>query len=97
MEKHKYHGMIVTEIERPSRRIVEGFSRHEVCKVGDAMGGYGLMNYRIKPIAEGMHVAGPAVTVLTAPGDALYVQKVIEACAICGLYKIEIGAAERQT
>ncbi len=78
MEKHKYHGKIVTDIKRPAKEIVAGFARHEVCKVGDAMGGYGLASYRIKPLVPDTHVAGPAVTVLTGPGDALYVQKVIE-------------------
>ena len=94
MEKHKYHGMIVTDIRRPQKRVIEGFGRHEVCKVGDAMAGYGLMNYRIKPISGDMRVAGPAVTVLTQPGDALYVQKVIEVAEAGDVVVIDAGGVE---
>jgi len=78
MEKHSLHGKVIEDIERPSKEIIEGFEKHDVCKVGDAMKGYGLMNYEIKPIEPGMTVAGPAVTVLAHPGDALYVKKAIE-------------------
>jgi regulator of RNase E activity RraA len=78
MERHFLHGKIITEIKRTSAEIVEGFKKHDVCKIGDSMKAQGLMNYQIKPIAKGMRVCGTAVTVLTRPGDALYVQKVIE-------------------
>ena len=78
MEKHTLHGTIITEIKRPAKHIVDGFKKHDVCKIGDAMAAYGLMDYQIKPVVRGMKLAGPAVTVLTRPGDALYVQKVIE-------------------
>jgi 4-hydroxy-4-methyl-2-oxoglutarate aldolase len=94
MEKHKYHGTIITEIPRPPKSVVEGFAKHEVCKVGDAMAGYGLMNYRIKSIDWEMHVAGPAVTVLTGPGDALYVQKVIEVVQPGDVVVIDAGGIE---
>lgn len=78
MEKHKYHGIINEKIKRPAKHIIEGFAKHDVAKVGDAMCGYGLMNYKIKPIVPNTKLVGSAVTVLTRPGDALYVQKVIE-------------------
>jgi 4-hydroxy-4-methyl-2-oxoglutarate aldolase len=73
MEKHQLHGTIETEIERPPAEVVAGFARHDTAKVGDAMGRHGIMEYRMKPIQPGMRVLGPAVTVLTRPGDALYV------------------------
>jgi 4-hydroxy-4-methyl-2-oxoglutarate aldolase len=73
MEKHQLHGTIETEIERPSANILAAFAQHDSAKVGDAMGRHGIMEYRMKPIAQGMRVLGPAVTVLTRPGDALYV------------------------
>lgn len=78
MEKHILHGKIITEIKRPSKNIIDGFSAHDVAKVGDSMGRHGLMDYTIKPILQGTTLCGPAVTVLTRPGDALYVQKVID-------------------
>jgi 4-hydroxy-4-methyl-2-oxoglutarate aldolase len=78
VEKHAVHGKIVTDIRRPPKQVIEGFARHDTCKIGDAMAAQGLMNYTIKPISPGMRVWGPAVTVLTRPGDALYVQAVID-------------------
>lgn len=76
MEKHRYHGVINETIERPPRELIARFERHDTAKVGDAMGRYGIMDYEIKPISEGMRLLGPAVTVLTRPGDALYVAHV---------------------
>ncbi len=78
MEKHPLHGKIITDIIRPPKEIIDGFRKHDTCKIGDAMAAFGLMWYEIKPIAPGMRVCGPAVTVLERPGDALYVQKVID-------------------
>ncbi len=78
MEKHPLHGKIIREIQRPPESILAGFKKHDVCKIGDAMRGQGLLNYQIKPIHRGMRLVGPAVTVLTRPGDALYVQAVID-------------------
>jgi regulator of RNase E activity RraA len=76
MEKHLYHGVINETIDRPPKDLIAAFERHDTAKVCDAMGRYGVMDYEIKPIREGMRVLGPAVTVLTRPGDALYVAHV---------------------
>lgn len=73
MEKHRYHGVVNWEIERPAAALIAGFTEHDAAKVGDAMGHYGIMHYEIKPISPGMRLLGPAITVLTSPGDALYV------------------------
>jgi 4-hydroxy-4-methyl-2-oxoglutarate aldolase len=75
MERHTLHGVVNVDIERPDAALIEGFRRHEVAKVGDAMAGHGIAHSEIKPIAPGMKVCGPAVTILTRPGDALFVQK----------------------
>lgn len=78
LERHSLHGIVKTEVDRPDKKVIEGFAKHDAAKVGDAMAGSGIMNYEIKPISEGMRVAGPAVTVLTRPGDALFIQKVAD-------------------
>lgn len=78
MEKHFLHGKIILDVKRPDPSLIKGFEKHDVCKVGDAMRAQGLMHYEIKPISPGMRVIGSACTVLTRPGDALYVQKVID-------------------
>ena len=53
MEKHKYHGIIVTEIKRPARAVVDGFAKHEVCKIGDAMGGAGVDHAGVGAVQRG--------------------------------------------
>ena len=78
MERHRLHGTIVTEITRPDPALVKRLSRHDAAKVADSMAGYGVAHHEIKPLRPEMRVCGPALTVLTRPGDALYVQRVIE-------------------
>jgi regulator of RNase E activity RraA len=73
MEKHMLHGVVVGDIERPPREVVDAFAAHDAAKVGDSMARHGIMHHLIKPISPGMRVLGTAVTVLTRPGDALYV------------------------
>src|SRR6476646_4849136 len=38
----------------------------------------GVAHHEIKPLRPEMRLCGPALTVLTQPGDALYVQKAID-------------------
>ena len=78
MERHTLYGVVNEQIERPDPALIEGFRRHDVAKVGDAMAGHGIVHHEIKPLVSGMRVCGPAVTVLTRPGDALFVQKVAD-------------------
>src|SRR5947209_8102373 len=73
MEKHLYHGVVNERIERPAAELMAGFEGVDVAHVVDAMGRYGVMHWEIKPISPGMRAIGPAVTVQTRPGDALYV------------------------
>lgn len=77
-EKHALHGQIVRDVQRAPAELVERFAKHETAKLVDSMGGYGAMHYEIKPLENNMRVLGTALTVLTRPGDALYVQKAID-------------------
>ena len=77
-EKHALHGHIVREFERASPELVKRFDKHDTAKLVASMGGYGAMHYEIKPLENNMRVLGTALTVLTRPGDALYVQKAID-------------------
>jgi regulator of RNase E activity RraA len=78
IERHKLHGQIVRDVERPSPELVKRFEKHDTAKLVDSMGGYGAMHFEIKPLENHMRVLGTALTVLTRPGDALYVQKAID-------------------
>ncbi|HUY99923.1 MAG TPA: hypothetical protein VMU89_06200 [Thermomicrobiaceae bacterium] len=91
MEKHRYHGVVNEAIERPPAELVAAFARHDVAKVGDAMRGYGILHYEIKPIAPGMRLLGTAVTVLTRPGDALYVARAADVAQPGDVIVIDAG------
>ncbi len=78
MERHQIHGTIIEDFKRPDPKLLEGFRKHETAKIGDAMSRYGVVHYEIKPLDNDMRVVGPALTVLTQPGDALFVQAAID-------------------
>jgi len=62
-------GIVKRTIARADRKAVEQLSRFGVATVHEAMGRVGLMNPIMRPIYPGAHLCGPAVTVLTHPGD----------------------------
>jgi 4-hydroxy-4-methyl-2-oxoglutarate aldolase len=78
MEKHLLHHTIHPDFPRPDPALVTRLAAHDTAKVADAMAGYGVAHHEIKPLRPEMRLCGPALTVLTRPGDALYVQKAIE-------------------
>lgn len=65
-------------IERPSKALVEAFSKHASATVHEASGRKGYISYRVKPIAPGMRVCGPAFTVECPPGDNMMLHKALE-------------------
>lgn len=78
MERHIGHGTIRGDFPRPDAELIRRLAAHDTAKVADAMAGYGVAHHEIKPLRPEMRLCGPALTVLTRPGDALYVQKAIE-------------------
>ena len=91
MERHQLHGIINTEITRPGPKLIARLAGHDAAKVADAMAGYGVAHHEIKPLRSDMRVCGPAVTVLTRPGDALYVQRVIDLIQLGDVVVIDAG------
>lgn len=67
-----------TEIERPDPKIVEAFRRHASATIHEASGRKGYISCRIRPIAKGMKVCGPAFTVECPPGDNMMLHKALE-------------------
>lgn len=61
--------VVVRNISRPDPAIVEQLRQLGVATVHEAMGRTGLMQPCMRPLFDGAQVAGPAVTVLTTPGD----------------------------
>src|SRR5205823_14898735 len=94
MEKHLYHGVVNERIERPSADLIAQFESVDVAHVVDGMGRYGIMHWEIKPISPGTRVIGPAVTVLTHPGDALYVARAADVAQPGDVIVIDAGGVK---
>lgn len=73
-------GVIVTDIARADAATIEALGAHGVATVHEAMGRTGLVGASIRPIQDGVRIAGSAVTVLNWPGDNLMIHAAIEQC-----------------
>ncbi|MCY4021035.1 MAG: 4-carboxy-4-hydroxy-2-oxoadipate aldolase/oxaloacetate decarboxylase [Chloroflexi bacterium] len=68
---------VYKEIERPSKVLVEGFAQIPSATAHEASGKKGALTSTIKPVAAGMKVCGPALTVLCRSKDNLMLHKAI--------------------
>jgi len=71
---------IVRSIVRPEREVVQRLGELGVATVHEAQGRAGLMKPYMRPIYSTAKVAGPAVTVLSHPGDNLMIHAAVEIC-----------------
>lgn len=69
---------VFTKIPRPSKELVEILGKLETPQITDAMNRFGGMDGNLVPAAPGMQLAGPALTLRSAPGDNLMVYKAFE-------------------
>ena len=58
--------------------MVQEFAKLSVASVSGAMHGMGLMHWEISLFSQGMKVCGPASTVLTRQGQALWLQRMAD-------------------
>jgi 4-hydroxy-4-methyl-2-oxoglutarate aldolase len=70
-------GIIYTKIERVPQKLVDEYKLLPTSVVSDVMNRMNAMHAEIKPIIEGVNVAGSAVTVQCIVGDNLIVHKAI--------------------
>ncbi|MXP52548.1 MULTISPECIES: 4-carboxy-4-hydroxy-2-oxoadipate aldolase/oxaloacetate decarboxylase [unclassified Pantoea] len=73
-------GIVVTQIERADSALIAQFSRAGVATVHEAQQRQGLLDVRIRPIQQGVAIAGSAVTVLVSPGDNWMFHVAVEQC-----------------
>ncbi|MEU9455452.1 4-carboxy-4-hydroxy-2-oxoadipate aldolase/oxaloacetate decarboxylase [Streptomyces sp. NPDC048277] len=73
-------GVIVTDPPKAELKDVDGLAGFGVATVSEAMGRTGLLGPEIRPVQQGVRVAGTAVTVLSWPGDNLMIHAAVEQC-----------------
>ncbi|MGW1964507.1 4-carboxy-4-hydroxy-2-oxoadipate aldolase/oxaloacetate decarboxylase [Streptomyces sp. NPDC001935] len=73
-------GVIVTGPPRADAKDVEAIAGYGTATVHEAMGRAGLLGTGLRPIQQGVRVAGTAVTVLSWPGDNLMIHAAVEQC-----------------
>jgi 4-hydroxy-4-methyl-2-oxoglutarate aldolase len=72
--------VIIRNIERPDESLVRKLGEFGVATVHEAQGRTGLMLPYMRPVYLGAHLAGPAVTVYSHPGDNLMIHAALEQC-----------------
>jgi 4-hydroxy-4-methyl-2-oxoglutarate aldolase len=72
--------VVVTDIDRADSSAVDKLAAHGVATVHEAIGRTGLVGASLRPIQDGVRIAGSAVTVLCWPGDNLMIHAAVEQC-----------------
>jgi 4-hydroxy-4-methyl-2-oxoglutarate aldolase len=72
--------VVVRDIDRPARAVVDGLAAAGTATVHEAIGRVGYAGPHLRPIQQDVRVAGPAVTVLSHPGDNIMIHAAVEVC-----------------
>ncbi len=72
--------VIVREIDRAERPVVERLGEIGTATVHEAIGRVGFVGPHLRPIQQGTKIAGSAVTVLSHPGDNIMIHAAVEMC-----------------
>ncbi|MEU1086750.1 4-carboxy-4-hydroxy-2-oxoadipate aldolase/oxaloacetate decarboxylase [Streptomyces sp. NPDC005576] len=73
-------GVIVTHPPKASLEDTDALARYGVATVHEALGRTGSLGPDLRPVQQGVRVAGTAVTALCRPGDNLMVHAAVEQC-----------------
>ena len=69
--------IVVRNVERAPRDLLEGFLEVDTSTVHEAMGRFGFAGAHIRPVQQGARIAGSAVTVRVHPGDNIMIHAAI--------------------
>ena len=69
---------VITGISRPDRKLIEAYRGLGAATVYEAAGRVGSVHPAIKPLARGVRLLGPAVTVRCHPRDNLMLHKALQ-------------------
>ena len=64
--------------ERPKKEIIERLARLPGANIADVMGRFRVMDEGMKPVDSKMRLCGPAITIMSRPGDNLMLHKAME-------------------
>ena len=71
---------VITGIPSISDEIIKRYQGLSVATIHEAQGRVGLLSPEIRPIQDGLKVAGRAVTVFATPGDNVMIHVAMEQC-----------------
>ncbi|MDC1209211.1 4-carboxy-4-hydroxy-2-oxoadipate aldolase/oxaloacetate decarboxylase [Litorivicinus sp.] len=71
---------VITGIPSISDKIIKRYQGLSVATIHEAQGRVGLLSPEIRPIQDGLKVAGRAVTVFATPGDNVMIHVAMEQC-----------------
>ena len=74
------HHLVVRTVDRADRGTADALGALGTATVHEAIGRRGFAGPRLRPIQQGMRLAGPAVTVSCHPGDNLMIHAAVEVC-----------------
>jgi 4-hydroxy-4-methyl-2-oxoglutarate aldolase len=72
--------VVVRRVERPPAELIATLGAAGSATVHEAIGRRGFVGPDIRPIQQGVRLAGPAITVSSHPGDNLMIHAAVEVC-----------------